>query len=168
MLYGAGKKIIQGLIDGIGDMIGKLKDKIGDVIGVIGRFLPGSPAKEGPLSGQGYVKIRGQHLTEDFAVGIESQAKMVEEAVRRMIQGLSGQVPNPSTGGFVAATTQQTATGLAAQIRPTVTAPSPSAPDVTIQNLNVNGVWDFSDPLVERKIAARVSRAITDYQKGYK
>lgn len=48
-LYDKGKEIIQGLIDGIGAMVSKVTDKVESVTGAIGKFLPGSPVKEGPL-----------------------------------------------------------------------------------------------------------------------
>lgn len=48
-LVDAGKALIQGLIDGIGDMLGPVGDAIGAVVGFIGDHLPGSPIKRGPL-----------------------------------------------------------------------------------------------------------------------
>jgi TP901 family phage tail tape measure protein len=165
LLYSKGKQIIQGLIDGIKDMLGKLKSTVGDAMGIIGRFLPGSPAKEGPLSGRGYVKIRGQHLSEDFAAGIASQADEVRSAVGSMISALSGQLPRPDNAAFVATATEPTPTGLASAIRPAV---QRTGGDINIGEVNVKGVWDFSDPLASRKIAAQVTKAVEDFKKGYK
>jgi len=165
LLYNKGKQIIQGLIDGIRDMFGKLKSTIGDAMGIIGRFLPGSPAKEGPLSGQGYVKIRGEHLTEDFAVGIASQADEVRAAVESLIGSLSRQLPNAGNAAFVASATEVTPTGLASAIRP---ATQQTGGDINIDKIEVKGVWDMTDPLASRKIAAQVSKAVDDFKKGYK
>ena len=164
LLYSKGKQIIQGLIDGIKDMFGKLKGVVGDAMGIIGRFLPGSPAKEGPLSGRGYVKIRGQHLSEDFAAGIASQADDVRNAVTSLINSLAGQLPRPDNAAFVATATTPTPTGLASAIRPAVD----RGGDINIGEVNVQGVWDFSDPLASRKIAAQVTKAVEDFKKGYK
>lgn len=73
LLKNAGRAIIQGLIDGMESMFGSLGGVMGSAMNIIGRFLPGSPAKEGPLSGSGYSYIRGQHLVKDFAAGVASE-----------------------------------------------------------------------------------------------
>lgn len=89
-------RIISGLMTGLGSMFnagyslmsnfaagissGGLA-AIGAVGAVIGRIvaqLPGSPAKEGPLSGRGWSKIRGQHLLEDMAAGMKSRTDMLQ------------------------------------------------------------------------------------------
>lgn len=48
-LYGKGRELIQGMIDGIKSMIGAVGDAIGGVADTVKGFLPGSPVKEGPL-----------------------------------------------------------------------------------------------------------------------
>lgn len=53
---------------------------VGAVVGRIVAQLPGSPAKVGPLSGQGWSKIRGQHLAEDLAAGMRSRTGAVQSA----------------------------------------------------------------------------------------
>lgn len=167
LLYNKGKEIIQGLIDGIKAMFGKLRSIVSDAMDIVGRFLPGSPAKEGPLSGQGYVKIRGQHLTEDFAAGIEQNTRDVKAAVAALVGSLAATLPNPQNAALVAAGTA-TAAGVATVARRTVPAPAQSSGDVIINNLNLNGTWDFSDPMAGRKIVAQLDAALTDYKKGYR
>jgi hypothetical protein len=73
LLVNIGRSLVQGLINGINDRIGDLRGVISTLANLIGRFLPGSPAKEGPLSGQGYVKLRGQRMVQDFVEGIRSE-----------------------------------------------------------------------------------------------
>lgn len=73
LLKNAGKAIMQGLIDGITSMGGALGSAMAGAMNIIGNYLPGSPAKEGPLSGSGYSYIRGQSLVKDFAAGVASE-----------------------------------------------------------------------------------------------
>jgi phage-related protein len=70
LLYGRGQQLIRGFINGIGSMIGAVRDKVSSVVSAVTRFLPGSPAKEGPLSGKGYVLLRARRFMADFAQGI--------------------------------------------------------------------------------------------------
>jgi phage-related protein len=83
-LYNAGRDLVQGFIDGIGSLVQEVEDTIGGLIDSATGWLPGSPAEKGPLSGQGYVLLRGQRFTEDFARGIEEPQRMVENASRRL------------------------------------------------------------------------------------
>lgn len=66
----------RGIVSGIGAAVGAVKDAVGQLTSL----LPGSPAKTGPLSGQGYALIRGQHLSEDLAAGITGRAGLVARA----------------------------------------------------------------------------------------
>lgn len=166
ILYDKGKQIIQGLINGIKAMFDKLRGVVSDAMDIVGRFLPGSPAKEGPLSGRGYVKIRGEHLTEDFAAGIIGNASAVEAAIASLVGSIGSDLPATGTGAAVAAAS--TTAGGGTVLRRTIPAPAPAPALPPIENLNIYGVWDFSDPLAERKVAARVDRALTDYRKGYR
>ena len=72
VLYNAGRNLIHGFIDGIRSMFGSLGNVVHEAMNIVGRFVPGSPAKEGPLSGQGYVYYRGQRMVKDFGEGITS------------------------------------------------------------------------------------------------
>lgn len=74
MLAESGRKIVQGLINGIKSMIGAARNAISGVVSEIKSFLPFSPAKQGPLSGRGYTTYSGAALIEDFAAGIRSAA----------------------------------------------------------------------------------------------
>jgi len=73
LLINAGRALIQGLINGINQKIGTLRSVISTIAGIIGGFFGHSPAKEGPLSGQGWTKIRGQHMIQDLVEGIRSE-----------------------------------------------------------------------------------------------
>lgn len=78
LLYDKGRSIISGLIDGIKSMWGDLVAKLHDVAGLIGGFFGNSPAKYGPLSGDGWTERRGRRLVRALNDGIraESQATM--------------------------------------------------------------------------------------------
>ena len=68
--------LAQGILNGIGNAVGAVENAVGQLTSL----LPGSPAKTGPLSGQGYAMIRGQHLSEDLAAGITGRAGLVARA----------------------------------------------------------------------------------------
>lgn len=89
-LYEAGKKIIQGLIDGIKAMAGKLGDAAGAVIGKVSDWIPGSPVKKGPLRvlNKGYA---GEQIVKMLLDGMESGLKSVNPA----LLGLNNIVPTP-------------------------------------------------------------------------
>lgn len=85
-LFNAGKDLIQGFIDGILSLADAVEDAVGGLIDGVTGLLPGSPAERGPLSGQGYVFLRGQRFTEDFARGIKLPERLVEDASRDLAQ----------------------------------------------------------------------------------
>lgn len=84
MLYQSGKNIVQGLIDGIRSMVTNVGNAISGVVQKVRDFLPFSPAKEGPLSGQGSPDIAGRKITEMIASGV-SQG---EDALQRQMEAL--------------------------------------------------------------------------------
>lgn len=79
-LYNAGKNIVQGLINGVKDMFGSLRTALGFMGGIIGGFLPHSPAKEGPLSGKGDPRYAGQEIVNRLAAGIEMETPQLRDA----------------------------------------------------------------------------------------
>lgn len=81
MLADAGRKIVQGLINGIKSMVGAAGNAIKGVVDNIRSFLPFSPAKQGPFSGRGYTTFSGVALVEDFAAGIRSAAPEAVAAI---------------------------------------------------------------------------------------
>lgn len=66
----AGASLINGLVSGLNSRLGVLRDIASVIANTIARTLPGSPAKEGPLSGQGYTKLRGERAVNDLAAGL--------------------------------------------------------------------------------------------------
>lgn len=80
LLYNAGRNIIQGLINGIRSQLTNLWNAMKNAMGIVGDFLPGSPAKEGPLSGSGYSRSRGQRMMQDFIGGLMSEAPALRNA----------------------------------------------------------------------------------------
>lgn len=70
-LYNAGKNMLTGLANGIKDAGATAVNAAKDVIGKIAGLLPGSPAEWGPLSGRGYVKLRGERFMEDLTSALK-------------------------------------------------------------------------------------------------
>lgn len=89
-LYDKGREIIQGLLDGIESMINAVADKINSVTDKIGRFLPGSPVREGPLK----VLNRGHSGKEIVKMVIGGISSMEGELARTMSNLTS--VPAPA------------------------------------------------------------------------
>jgi hypothetical protein len=79
LLINAGRALIQGLINGVNQKIGSLLNILRGVASKIAGFFPGSPAKEGPLSGRGYVLYRGQRMMQDFMKGIQMEVPRLRE-----------------------------------------------------------------------------------------
>lgn len=98
LLYGKGQDLIRGFINGIGSMIGAVRAKVSSVVSAVTRFLPGSPAKEGPLSGRGYVLYRARRFMQDFAQGIADGSESPTVALAGAVNPLARAVV-PSAAG---------------------------------------------------------------------
>lgn len=87
-LYNAGRNIVQGLINGVKDMIGSLRNALGNIGGIIGGFFPHSPAEEGPLSGKGDPRYAGQQIVKRVAMGMEEEAPQLRDASTEATQNI--------------------------------------------------------------------------------
>lgn len=107
-LYSSGQALIDGFISG---MLSKIKDvgnAASSLVGKAKNYFPWSPAKEGPLSGDGYTDVSGAKLVTDFAGGMLSAAPVVAKAadatMGQVATGMSSTVavsgaPAPSGAG---------------------------------------------------------------------
>lgn len=164
LLYDKGKEIVQGLIDGIKNMFGNLKNVASDLINTVTDFLPGSPAKKGPLSGKGWTPHRGKALVSGIAEGMQSGLAQLEKLSLRV--------------ATVAAPVLPSAVGKAGTSQASIPITTPavtqvdghSEASIIIQNLNITlqGVWDFNDPQASRKVAVAVHEAIEQVKREYK
>lgn len=99
LLYSKGQSLVRGFISGIASMIGAVRDKASSVVRAVTDFLPGSPAKTGPLSGKGYVLLRARRFMNDLAQGIEDGGQKPRTALLGAINPLArAVVPSVSTG----------------------------------------------------------------------
>lgn len=164
LLYNKGRELIQGLIDGIMSMINRVRNAASSVVSGITRFLPGSPAKEGPLSGRGYVLKRGIRMGEDFAVGITTGSVLATDAMEKSIQNLANVLPSNAAPVVQRATP---ATSAPTPLTRTIAAPA-TAPSITIENINIDGTWDLGDADVPRRFVGRLHTELDRYAKGYR
>lgn len=98
-LEDAGKAIVQGLINGITGMIGGAGKAISSVMSGIAKFIPHSPAEEGPFSGSGWTLYSGQAIVNALAQGITSQGSVATSAMQKVMGGVAGGIGIPSVGG---------------------------------------------------------------------
>lgn len=94
LLYQAGRNVVQGLIDGIFNMIGSLASAASQLAGTIRDYLPFSPAREGPLSGAGSPDNSGRMIAQMVADGILANVNAPANAMTRALQPLVA----PATG----------------------------------------------------------------------
>ena len=115
LLFDAGAKIIQGLIDGITSMFGKLTGVVDKATGLVKKFLPGSPVEEGPLRvlNNGYA---GKQIMGMIIDGIASRSGELASTFYDAVNGITTTI-NPA----VSADTTASFPGI------TVAAPPPSA-----------------------------------------
>jgi TP901 family phage tail tape measure protein len=164
LLYQKGVDLVQGFINGIKAMFARVRQVASDLVSTVTRFLPGSPAKDGPLSGRGYVKFRGEHLVEDFAAGIKVQGDLAADAVAAVLRDMASILPSDQAGS-VSAAIADVPFGAGGGIIPTL--PAAASRNTTIQNLNINGVWDFTDPAAIRAMIARLYALLDEYEKEF-
>ncbi|WP_269304933.1 tape measure protein [Aeromicrobium sp. HA] len=87
-LFGAGKAIIQGLINGIASMIGSLVSKLASVTKLI-------PKNKGPISTDRILLVKnGQAVMDGFIRGVVSR----EPAVRSTLGAITAGIPSSSAG----------------------------------------------------------------------
>lgn len=99
-LYDAGVSLLSSFGSGIADTVGYVTGIVDGAISAITDRLPGSPAKVGPLSGQGYALYRGQRFAADLAAGIASQQGLVASSAMGLAGALTGAVPDPRGMGL--------------------------------------------------------------------
>ncbi|MBV1758140.1 MAG: hypothetical protein KMY55_09905 [Dethiosulfatibacter sp.] len=85
-LFDAGKKIINGLVDGIKNAGNSVKEAASNVAGKIRDFFPFSPAKEGPLKDLNKLNFGGV-----ISHSIEADTSMVQKSLSNMLELPSSQ-----------------------------------------------------------------------------
>ena len=101
-LINAGKNIVMGLIQGILSMFPSLGRAASSMAEIISAVVPHSPAKKGPLSGQGSPYKAGQTISRMLAAGMLDQVGIVTTAsntVAGAVASPSGsELPQPGQG----------------------------------------------------------------------
>lgn len=85
LLWNAGASMMEGLKNGFMSKVESVKSSISNALGAIRRLFPGSPAKEGPFSGRGWVSYSGEAISRDFARGISSGQTKVMDATKGLV-----------------------------------------------------------------------------------
>lgn len=144
-LVNTGEQIINGLIQGIKDKIGALKGVISGIVSDIKQGFKdalkiGSPSR-----------LMADEVGRWIPPGIGQGA---EKAMPSLLDSLRGLVPD------MAASVAPGGTGQ-------VTGSLRERAQIIIQNLNIRGVWDFTDPAEIRRLIARLYDELNRYEKGY-
>ena len=92
ILVNAGKAIIQGLINGLQSLADAAYKKAREILQAIRDLFPGSPAKEGPFSGRGWVFYSGQAIVLSLADGITSAEDKAIAAARSAMTAVNGEM----------------------------------------------------------------------------
>lgn len=112
LLYNKGRDLVEGFIRGIKSMLGAVGNAAKSVVDKVTGFLPGSPAKEGPLAGRGYVYLRAQRMMADWARGMQKASSLPVRAMAGAVVPVAARVPSSvSTGVSGGSTAPSTADG---------------------------------------------------------
>lgn len=95
LLVEGGKNVIRGLIDGINAMWESLKARIRDAAQMVRNFWPFSPAKEGPLSGRGDLRLAGQNLVDRLTGGIADRMQSARSSAASLAGLFAGPIGGP-------------------------------------------------------------------------
>lgn len=127
----AGAAVTRSFASGMRSLIGAVIAASHDVAGAAGSALPRSPAKMGPLSGQGWTPFRGKKLTEGFAEGMLAGLNEVRDASLSLAKSsVTALTPQSTTLQGAAAPTTSTPT-------PTVVVRPGQSTTVTTGDTNV-------------------------------
>jgi TP901 family phage tail tape measure protein len=149
-LFSAGAHIIEMLAHGIMSAIGAVTSAIGNIGSEIMSHLPFSPAKKGPLSGQGDPVLRGQEIVRRLAQGMAAEgalpAQALDQALARLRSG-NGQL---ALTGALTATGAAGAAGAGAQGNPQL-------------NVKVDLSNAMSSPAWQQGLQKAIQQAVLDY-----
>jgi tape measure domain-containing protein len=102
--YNAGKALVQAIGRGISEWIRAPYDALKSGVSKLRGLLPGSPAKEGPLSGRGWVLYSGMAISQALATGIKASAGQAYSAAEGLMSGIGGAI---GSGDYTAQATLQ-------------------------------------------------------------
>lgn len=103
-LYGSGRALIQGFIDGVRSMLAAVGSTFGGLMDYIGGFFPNSPAKRGPFSGSGWDNLAksGGALLDQFRAGMSGDIELSATLAGRPVGGPGAPETFAAPGGFAA------------------------------------------------------------------
>ncbi len=140
-LYQAGRDIISGLVNGIKSALSTALNAIKDAAGDIKDGFKDALGIHSPSTVM--AKEVGAWIPPGIAQGIQDSRGSLMDAMGSLVPEMASQ------GRQGAAETVRAGGG------------------VTIQNLNIQGVWDFSDPAAVRRLIATLFDLLRRYEKGY-
>ena len=145
LLVSAGRKIVQGLVDGIQSLASAPVNAVRGIVGGIAGLLPGSPVKEGPLRSlnRGHA---GKMIVEMLAGGIQDKQALLGKVYQTTLQSF----PVTDAASFVSATPSPVRAAQSSATGDTYT-----IGDVTISARDIAEMRDVSDFFAKIKQSAR-------------
>jgi TP901 family phage tail tape measure protein len=158
LLVNAGKQVIQGLINGVQSMIGSLAGVLGNLTSMIAK-VKGPEERDKKL-----LTPAGIWIMEGLIRGIQS----VIPSLRSQLGGITDMVASPT----LVQNAVVTASTVPAVAMPRTAPPSPkdgrfNSPPFRVENINLKGVWDFTDPTAARKMVATLHKALDDFERDH-
>jgi hypothetical protein len=109
VLLQAGRNLIAGLIRGVRSMFPNIGGAMSEVAGIIAKYIPHSPAEEGPLSGKGDPFYSGQTIVERLSAGMTMEAPSLAAASSDAVSNITFGANSVQVGFYGQVPTQQQA-----------------------------------------------------------
>lgn len=154
-LYNSGKKIIQGLVDGISHMASKVTGAVGGILKKARNLLPFSPAKTGPFSGRGWTTYSGASIVEGLASGVSSKSGTLVSSVKNALAGAKAAMNAEVEQGLLGTVKVANHGNLVSTAARATTPANNNSGNTSIENLHVHvsGTMDFTKPGQAKKVA---------------
>ena len=111
-LVNAGKNLIGGFTRGIREGFSRARQAVSDGMSNVRRFLPFSPAKEGPFSGRGHSLYSGRTMIEDLAKGIQDEQRRAVRMALSVADSVHDALMHPDMSSALQATSASGSYGL--------------------------------------------------------
>lgn len=100
LLFNAGRSVIQGLINGVRNMLPSLSGLMNSAASIVRNVWPFSPAKTGPLAGRGDLRYAGQNIVGRLTEGVQERLGQAAATAAQLAGVFSGPAGPGLAGGM--------------------------------------------------------------------